>query len=661
MTNHCIFKYARVCVALALGCSLLFVGCKKKDAQEQSVEEAAQGDQQNQTNAFPSFSTEISSLSEQDLAALGVSNGLPTEFVFPGAYLAQVLYPERLGSVEGGEVALQFFATSSFQLPTPEITDSADLVLYSKGFTFESLKAAKTDAVIQEGFPSQVEAVYVRSKSALDKQAISSKLFEKIDASKLKKEQMGKYEVEYFENALVMPLDQSGQNLGKIERVCAGLAFPTDDSVVIITGSIAALQSYFGDKPGDARGIAAQRLARTKLDSIAVAFQYDYDFSVPNAQLVQLPVPITNDLMASLAKNAAAFQFLFDAATPDGELLKATINAKSPEGADELRKALGTALMQGVDNLNKILEQNKDQETGKAQIQAIVDLLKSVNLTVEGQNLVGSVKNTPSAIAFFKDNLQQMNDMRANSEVQAKYGAVEESLSQLGRAFIAYLGKYKTYPAPICAEDGTPLLSWRVALLPVLGEQYQKLYDQFKLDEPWNSENNLKLLEQTPAIYKTPVSATKANTTQFLIFNAPGTPFGNFPKGLKIQDVADPSRTLSVVLASEENAVEWTRPEKFELNAAKPTETFGEYVCGVTLMGEIVRAKCDDSEGTRKTIEAIVTGVEVKAEEKAPEAPAQPEAAAPAEAAQPEAAAPAEAAQPEAAAPAEAAQPETAE
>ena len=638
MTNNSFFKYARVCFALAFGCSFLFVGCKKKDAQEQPVEEAAQGDQQNQANAFPTFSTEISSLSEQDLAALGAPNGLPTEYVFPGAYLAQVLYPERLASVEGGKVALEFFAKSSFQLPMPEILDAADLVLYSKGFTFETLKEAKTDAVIQEGFPSQVEAVYVRSKTALDKDAIRAKLFDKVEPSKCKKEQLGKSEVEYFENSLVMPLDQTGQNLGKIEKICAGLAFPTDDSLVIATGAFSALQSYFGDKTGDERGIAAQRLARTNLDSIAVAFQYDYDFSVPNAQLVQLPVPITGELMQLIAKNVAAFQFLFDVATPDGDFLKATINAKSPESAEELRKAMGTALMQGVDNLNKVLEQNKEQETGKAQIQAVVDLLKSINLSVEGQNLVGSLKNTPSAVAFFKDSLQSINDLRANSEVDAKYGAVQESLSQLGRAFIAYLGKNKTYPAPICADDGTPLLSWRVALLPVLGEQYQKLYEQFKLDEPWNSENNLKLLDQIPAIYKTPVSATQANATQFLIFNAPGTPFGNFPKGLKIQDVADPSRTLSVVLASEKHAVEWTRPESFELNAAKPTETFGEFVCAVTLMGEIVLSKCDDSEASCKTIASIVLGTPQEEEktQDAPKEPASETTEVPTEAAQPE-------------------------
>ena len=59
-------------------------------------------------------------------------------------------------------------------------------------------------------------------------------------------------------------------------------------------------------------------------------------------------------------------------------------------------------------------------------------------------------------------------------------------------------------PAAICNKKGKPLLSWRVAILPQLG--YQNLYEQFKLDEPWDSEHNKKLLEKMPKVYA-PVGA----------------------------------------------------------------------------------------------------------------------------------------------------------
>jgi hypothetical protein len=57
-----------------------------------------------------------------------------------------------------------------------------------------------------------------------------------------------------------------------------------------------------------------------------------------------------------------------------------------------------------------------------------------------------------------------------------------------------YHAAYNRLPGPaIMSADGKPLLSWRVALLPFLEEQ--ALYEQFRLDEPWDSEHNLPLIK----------------------------------------------------------------------------------------------------------------------------------------------------------------------
>ena len=45
------------------------------------------------------------------------------------------------------------------------------------------------------------------------------------------------------------------------------------------------------------------------------------------------------------------------------------------------------------------------------------------------------------------------------------------------------------------AKAKKPLLSWRVHLLPYLEEN--ELYKQFKLDEAWDSETNMKLVENS--------------------------------------------------------------------------------------------------------------------------------------------------------------------
>ena len=48
-------------------------------------------------------------------------------------------------------------------------------------------------------------------------------------------------------------------------------------------------------------------------------------------------------------------------------------------------------------------------------------------------------------------------------------------------------------------KNGKPLLSWRVQLLPFL--EYAELYNQFKLDEPWDTRKQLKLLGKMPSTF----------------------------------------------------------------------------------------------------------------------------------------------------------------
>jgi hypothetical protein len=85
------------------------------------------------------------------------------------------------------------------------------------------------------------------------------------------------------------------------------------------------------------------------------------------------------------------------------------------------------------------------------------------------------------------------------------------NLRKLAVAMHSYADALKNQnclPAPaISSKDGKALLSWRVELLPYLGEV--ELYKQFKLDEPWDSRNNKKLLPRMPAVYAPPGVKTR--------------------------------------------------------------------------------------------------------------------------------------------------------
>lgn len=63
-----------------------------------------------------------------------------------------------------------------------------------------------------------------------------------------------------------------------------------------------------------------------------------------------------------------------------------------------------------------------------------------------------------------------------------------------------YHDTYKCYPPPFIAnEDGKPMHSWRVLLLPFLDGNV--VYKQYRFDEPWDGPNNRKLADQMPQVY----------------------------------------------------------------------------------------------------------------------------------------------------------------
>ncbi|WP_165251469.1 sigma-70 family RNA polymerase sigma factor, partial [Paludisphaera soli] len=78
--------------------------------------------------------------------------------------------------------------------------------------------------------------------------------------------------------------------------------------------------------------------------------------------------------------------------------------------------------------------------------------------------------------------------------------------------------------AAILGPDGRPNLSWRVALLPSLGEE--ELYNEFHLDEPWDSPHNKTLLARMPAVFQIPGDPTPQGWTRFRGFSSPGSMFG---------------------------------------------------------------------------------------------------------------------------------------
>jgi hypothetical protein len=148
--------------------------------------------------------------------------------------------------------------------------------------------------------------------------------------------------------------------------------------------------------------------------------------------------------------------------------------------------------------------------------------------------------------------------------------------------------------------EGKPLLSWRVALLPYI--EAGPLYSRFKLDEPWDSPHNIKLLPLIPRFYQQPGERPDGKgLTRYKVFVGPNTAFPDMPwepgKGGQLKrppgsKPTDPwvglgmpggfpdgtSNTILVVTA--ENGVPWTKPEDLVYDPKGPLPAFSKRFSG---------------------------------------------------------------------------------
>ncbi|MEM8734440.1 MAG: DUF1559 domain-containing protein [Planctomycetota bacterium] len=147
--------------------------------------------------------------------------------------------------------------------------------------------------------------------------------------------------------------------------------------------------------------------------------------------------------------------------------------------------------------------------------------------------------------------------------------ACMNNASQIARALTAYAQDYGTFPPAIVYDKtGKAMHSWRVLVLPYLGEE--ALYAQYNFDEPWDGTKNLDLFDQCPDIFISPATQTPgAQESSYMLITGKGTLFP--PSGpLRPTQIFDgPEKTLLLVEV-DNNVHEWTKPIDLDIGKLNP-------------------------------------------------------------------------------------------
>ena len=217
---------------------------------------------------------------------------------------------------------------------------------------------------------------------------------------------------------------------------------------------------------------------------------------------------------------------------------------------------------------------------GLGALQHAEDLLKAKPVKREGDTFAATVALPPhfksalgaAAVAgsFLAPAVGKLREAAARAKAQ-------NNLKQIGLAMHNYHDTNNGFPpAAIVDKKGKPMLSWRVMILPYI--EQDALYREFKLDEPWDSDHNKKLIEKMPAVYQVPNAVTKPGHTHYRSFVGNGAVL-DLINQTQIQGITDGSSNTWLVAETEEG-VPWTKPDDVEFDPKKDLPAMGKFFQG---------------------------------------------------------------------------------
>jgi|GEM_PF-406827 len=236
---------------------------------------------------------------------------------------------------------------------------------------------------------------------------------------------------------------------------------------------------------------------------------------------------------------------------------------------------------------------------GLAAINQAEEMLKGSPIKRQGDRLAAKyrlpaiISPNHMAVGLLGSSLWTMAAIRADPVARRKLPV--ENLKQIGQAFHNYEEMHEHLPVDITdPKTGKPLLSWRVAILPFIGER--ALYKKFKLNESWDSDHNLEWAKTLVTTFQAPNQKRMTDRqgrvlTHYMVFVGDET---LFPAGKKhrFSDILDGRHTTILCVEAKSPCI-WTKPQDLPFAAKKDFPALDSFL-GVTSEGFHVLL-CDES------------------------------------------------------------------
>ncbi|HUY89166.1 MAG TPA: M56 family metallopeptidase [Pirellulales bacterium] len=264
--------------------------------------------------------------------------------------------------------------------------------------------------------------------------------------------------------------------------------------------------------------------------------------------------------------------------TSDGLQVEALAKCGSAAAAQQVKKTLEAAMTLASNVVGQAADKLAAAPNGAQEAGAMLVLADLATTLVKQAKLEGEGSTVRLRSAVDVDVADTAATVLAPAIMASRTAAKRsQSINNLKYLMIAmhnYHDVYKHFPAAVViGPDGKTPHSWRIELLPFV--EQRALYDQYKMDEPWDSENNKKVLEQMPAVFRHPSADPGSKDASYFAITGETTMFPG-TQGSEIKDIRDgTSNTIALVEA--QRSIPWTKPEDIAYDPAKPLPKFGGY------------------------------------------------------------------------------------
>ena len=544
------------------------------------------------------------------LAALGPENDIPIQRLLPDPVFVAVGKPKQFLDSPisaGGEWLVANTIVRGLQLYDID-PNSIERFVQSMGFPMPvvvNIPNPQNPAAmpLQRVIPIPRRAMIITFSTAVDKSLLLASLLG-FDPEPAFLESLKRTEGrnEYY--------DLTPPNLGIPQRLALGMI--DERTAVMVEGVENDIKAVFSDTiPKNA---ILDRIKRTPVDvnDLTILTSLEGLNMSPEAlenMLEQINEVgfIPSSFVQAIKQHLRALTLSINVSVAIGQpVISVYAEGRDEEGAEAIGDAIRGVVIFGQTTLATMNENAKQMLPIPPDF--AVSLLNAISIDVKGTQVNVVLNNFETLIPTINE---QISEHQTAIEQEMLEQRRMEQLQMLAELCTAYYTQNGKFPADILDAEGKPLLSWRVALLPLMGPEGENFYSEFKLDEPWDSEANSKLMEMMPIIFHPFASDIALPKTVIRFFDSPGTPFAN--RDLTLEDLKFPQTTLMLVVVSPEYAVEWTKPEPLEFDIEKIADIVGDMLLGVVFERQTWRVpvlpESDPLHEKRKQdIEALVRG-----------------------------------------------------